>query len=80
MLPALAEIAPGLYAAYGYSGRGVALATLMGEIAARSFLGETAVPWPVRPMRTIPLHALRRPAVAAMVMLYALMDRLGMAE
>jgi glycine/D-amino acid oxidase-like deaminating enzyme len=80
MLPALAELEGGLYAAYGYSGRGVALATLMGEIVSRVMSGEGEVPWPLRPMRPIPLHALRRPAVAAMVMLYAAMDRLGLGE
>lgn len=68
----------GLYAALGYNGRGVAMATQVGALMARLCLG---LPWresplPVSGVRPIPFHALRRPALEAAVVWYRLRDRL----
>ncbi len=57
-LPHLHEIAPGLRAALGYNGRGVAMATVLGTLLARWALGESPseLGFPVTPLRPIPLH------------------------
>ena len=57
-LPHLHELAPGLRAALGYNGRGVAMATVLGALLARWTLGESPADlgFPVTPLRPIPLH------------------------
>jgi glycine/D-amino acid oxidase-like deaminating enzyme len=61
-LPHLHEIAPGLLAALGYNGRGVAMATVMGRVLAHWILGESAATlgFPVTPLEPIPLHRFNR--------------------
>ncbi len=58
-LPRLQEIAPGLLAGFGYNGRGVAMATLMGSLLSRWTRGEPAeeLGFPVTPVDPLPLHA-----------------------
>ena len=76
--PHLTLVRPGVMAAMGYNGRGVAMASVMGRLLA-DWAGGTApadLPFPVTPPRPIPFHALRRPAVAAMVAWSRLRDRL----
>jgi glycine/D-amino acid oxidase-like deaminating enzyme len=77
-LPHLHRPAPGLVAFTGCNGRGVALATALGRMLAEAALGapDEALDFPVTPVRPIPLHALRRPAVAATVLWYGLRDAL----
>ncbi len=67
--PHLHEPAPGVIAALGYNGRGVAMATAMGgEVAKRVMgAGEDALAMPITGMKAIPLHGLWRSAVAARV-------------
>ena len=57
-LPRLQEIAPGLIAGFGYNGRGVAMATMMGALLARWASGEPAAElgFPVTPADPLPLH------------------------
>lgn len=76
--PHLALVRPGVMAAMGYNGRGVALATVMGRLLADWATGtpEAALPFPVTPPRPIPFHFLRRPAVAAVVVWSRLRDRI----
>ncbi|MFV0245876.1 MAG: NAD(P)/FAD-dependent oxidoreductase [Qingshengfaniella sp.] len=79
-LPHFARLGPGLFSASGYSGHGVALATLAGEILAEAVAGTTerfdlmadlpCAPFPGGPKGRSPLLAL------AMTW-YALRDRLG---
>ena len=59
-LPHLHELAPGLLAGLGYSGRGVAMATVMGRLLARRALGAQVVElgFPVSPVLPVPFHAL----------------------
>ncbi len=76
-LPHLHEPAPGLHAALGYNGRGVALATVMGKVLADRVQGmaPAACPFPVAPLRRVPLHAWRRPVLAVAVRWKRALDR-----
>jgi glycine/D-amino acid oxidase-like deaminating enzyme len=82
-LPHLAELAPGLWSGSGFSGRGVAMATVMGQVLANRVLGGTlarsdpALAWPVRPLRRVPFWALRKPGVGAAIMWFRLREALG---
>jgi glycine/D-amino acid oxidase-like deaminating enzyme len=57
-LPRLQEVAPGLLAGFGYNGRGVAMATMMGTLLARWSAGQPAAElgFPVTPPDPLPLH------------------------
>ena len=77
-LPHLHEPEPGLVMAAGCQGRGIGLMVALGEPLAR-YLGSgdlAALPLPITPLRTIPLHRFRRLGVAAHVALYRLLDGL----
>lgn len=76
-LPHLHELAPGLHAALGYNGRGVAMATQMGRILADLASGTPAqeAALPVTPMRQIRFHGLHRPILHGLVQYYRLRDR-----
>lgn len=78
-LPHLHEVAPGFWTAYGYCGRGVALATKMGEVLALKVMGrgDETTDYPVTPLRRIPLHPLRQPLAAALIGYHRLRDALG---
>jgi glycine/D-amino acid oxidase-like deaminating enzyme len=67
--PHLHEPAPGAIACLGYNGRGVAMATVLGEQLARRILGgdTSDIDMPVTTLREIPFHALWHSAVAARV-------------
>jgi glycine/D-amino acid oxidase-like deaminating enzyme len=67
MLPHLHEPTPGLIAALGYAGRGLAMATALGALVARRALGEPieALPFPCWPLRSRPGAALAALALAA---------------
>jgi glycine/D-amino acid oxidase-like deaminating enzyme len=62
-LPHLHELAEGLYAGLGYSGRGIAMATGMGKVLAARVRGTplAELPVPAFPVRPLPLHALSIP-------------------
>ena len=57
-LPRLQEVAPGLLAGFGYNGRGVAMATMMGSLLARWSCGHPAeeLGFPVTEVDPLPLH------------------------
>ncbi|MDB6010939.1 MAG: dependent oxidoreductase [Gammaproteobacteria bacterium] len=57
-LPRLQEVAPGLLAGFGYNGRGVAMATMMGSLLARWSSGQPAeeLGFPVTEVDPLPLH------------------------
>jgi glycine/D-amino acid oxidase-like deaminating enzyme len=57
-LPRLQEVGPGLFAGFGYNGRGVAMATMMGSLLARWASGQPAeeLGFPVTPVDPLPLH------------------------
>lgn len=75
--PRLHELAPGLFTGFGYNGRGVAMATVMGralaDLAAGRGAGDLeALMTPVRPLR---LHRFSRLGVAAAAAWYGFLDR-----
>ncbi|HUF55728.1 MAG TPA: FAD-binding oxidoreductase [Thermohalobaculum sp.] len=74
--PHVGEIAPGLSVALGYNGRGVAMATATGRAMAEQLAGRplSDLPLPARPIRPLPLHALRAPVLTAAIGLKRLQD------
>ena len=74
-LPHLHELAPGVLAALGYNGRGVAMATVMGKLLADRVQGRDAV-FPETPLRPVPLHRWRRPVFEVIVAYKRALDRL----
>ena len=78
--PHLHEPAPGLIAALGYSGRGVAMATAMGGQVARRLLGTPAesLDMPVTSIKPMPFHGFWRLGVMAKVWEGRVLDRLGL--
>ena len=76
-LPHLAEVAPGVWAALGYCGRGVAMATTMGLILADVLNSGSLPAYPVAPLKPIALHALRRPLLQAAIAYYRARDALA---
>lgn len=78
-LPFVKEVRPGVWSAAGFSGQGVTIAPLMGQILAESVLGDRArlslyekLPMPAFPGGRL----LRMPALVAGMSWYALRDRL----
>ena len=71
LLPHLYEPCAGLFSAFGYNGRGLALATALGSVLARRVLGESAatLPYPTTPASSAPLNL---PAAAKFYMNLAL--------
>ncbi|HVX77529.1 MAG TPA: FAD-dependent oxidoreductase [Bradyrhizobium sp.] len=76
-VPHLHNPAPGLWAALGYNGRGVAMATLLGQVAAAACRDREALAsrYPVTGITPIPMHAFHRIGVHAVVSYYRLLDR-----
>ena len=72
------ELAPGLWTVIGFSGRGVAQATTVGKAMADALAKGTldGLPLPVSPMRPLPFHGLRLPAMAAVAAWSRFMDKL----
>ena len=75
-LPHLHELAPGVHAALGYNGRGVAMATVMGKVLADRVLGGGAPAFPESPLRPIPFHRGRRPVFELIVAWKRILDRM----
>lgn len=77
-MPHVHEPAPGVSIALGYNGRGVALATAMGQHLAQRLLEPAyRFPFPVSSVRPIPFHGLQRFYIAAGVLWYSLLDRIS---
>ncbi len=57
-LPRMHEPAPGLLIGLGFNGRGVAMTSVMGRALAAKILGagEGDLPFPVTPIKAVPLH------------------------
>ncbi len=83
MMPHIHEPAPGLTAALGYSGRGIAMTSVMGRALTRKVLGdaESSLPFPVEAVSPIrfhaPLKAMIPMAAPAMSLKDALDSRIG---
>lgn len=75
-MPHVHEPAPGLTIALGYNGRGIAMATAMGKHVATRMTGSVdEFPFPISPIRPIPLHGLQHFYITAGVAWYSLLDR-----
>ena len=77
-LPHIHEPEPGLLIGVGYNGRGVAMATRMGQWLAARALGGDDPPLPITALRPIPWLGLRRPAIQMGIAWAWIRDRLGM--
>jgi glycine/D-amino acid oxidase-like deaminating enzyme len=79
LYPHLHALAPGLWAGLGYSGRGIALATLMGsEIAARIVgVPEAELTLPVTAVQPRRLNRLAKPLVSSLMAYYRVHDALA---
>jgi glycine/D-amino acid oxidase-like deaminating enzyme len=79
-LPHIHQPEEGLFTTIGCNGRGVAMmsqiGTVIGELACGRLTHEEC-PVPLTPLRTIPLHAFRRPGLEAVTLWYRLRDRLS---
>lgn len=75
-LPHLHAPAPGVLIDIGCQGRGVGLQTAMGMAMAEylSTGGEEALPLPLTPIRPLPLHALHKTYVSAVIAWYRMTD------
>jgi len=74
--PHLHELAPGLWAALGYSGRGIAMATMMGRDLAARIAGASDTPlafslWPLRSSR---IRWIAKPLVGCLLNYYRVRD------
>lgn len=77
-MPHVHSPAPGLVIALGYNGRGIAMATSIGwHLAERMRNDKNDFPFPVTPLKPIPLHQLQRFYIAGGVAWYSFLDRLG---
>ena len=77
MMPHLHEPAPGVLAGVGFSGRGIAMTSVMGRTLARKVLGGTNadLPFPITPITPMPLHTLSRAMVPLMAPALSTHDR-----
>ncbi|MYN14302.1 FAD-dependent oxidoreductase [Pusillimonas sp. TS35] len=77
-VPHLHQLAPNVFTALGYNGRGVALGTMMGKILASACIHGSieGLPYPATPLKRIPLHAFHMVGVHAMIAYYKLLDTL----
>ena len=75
-LPHLHELAPGVHAALGYNGRGVAMATVMGKVLAARVQGRSTGALPVSHLHPVPFHRWRRPVLEAIVAWKRALDRM----
>lgn len=75
-LPRYHQLATGVHAGLGYSGRGIAIGTAMGKLLAQRALGESKeeLPIPNAPVESIPLHDLIVPLSRILVLYYRWRD------
>jgi glycine/D-amino acid oxidase-like deaminating enzyme len=73
-LPHLAQVAPNMWTALGYCGRGVAMATAMGQVLADALSSGNMQTYPVTPLKPIPLYPLRQPLLRAAIAYYRVRD------
>lgn len=76
--PRLLKIDDGCFGAFGYSGRGLTLGTLLGRELARHVLGDHPddLALPLTPPRPARVRPVARPLVASLIALYRIRDRI----
>ena len=77
MMPHLHEPAPGVLAGLGFSGRGIAMTSVMGRALSAKLLGTSAddLPFPVVPITPLPFHGLTRRLIPLAAPAMTLKDR-----
>ena len=77
-LPRFHELAEGVYAGLGYSGRGIVMATAMGKLLAERVQGTPAndLPVPVSPLKPVPMRSLLIPLARVRMNWWRFLDRL----
>lgn len=75
--PHLNQIEDGMYAALGYNGRGVAMATVLGRLLADLASGrpQQDLPFPLTSVRTIPFHVMYPVGAGVAIFWNALLDQ-----
>jgi glycine/D-amino acid oxidase-like deaminating enzyme len=75
--PHLHNLAPGVWAGVGLSGRGIAFGTLLGRELSKRIRGasETDCSMPVTPLRTAMVRSFARPLVGSLISWYRIRDR-----
>lgn len=78
-LPHLHQLADGLWTAYGYCGRGVAIGTALGRVLGEAVRGTpaAALEYPVTPVKRLPLYPVRQFSAMAALQWYRLRDAMG---
>ena len=78
-LPRLHRLADGVWTAFGYCGRGVAMGTALGRVLAQAVQGcdEAQLEFPVTPVYRLPLYPARQLGAALAISWYRLRDSLG---
>ena len=79
MMPRMFEPAPGVLAGVGFSGRGIAMTSVMGRSLARKVLGghNDDLPFPVSTIKPIPFHEVSRRMVPLMAPSLSMKDKAG---
>jgi len=79
MMPRMFEPAPGVLAGVGFSGRGIAMTSVMGRSLARKVLGghNDDLPFPVSQITPIPFHEVSRRMVPLMAPSMSMKDKAG---
>ena len=75
-LPRFHELAGGVYAGLGYSGRGIAIGTAMGALLAERVMGTKATDLavPESDLKTLPMHGLLVPMTRALIPVFRWRD------
>ena len=78
-MPHFHRLAPGLSAILGFNGRGVAMATTLGQVLAVACLDDSVLSaqFPVTPMHPIRMHSLNMVGVASMIAYYRVLDQIA---
>lgn len=78
-LPRLHQLADGVWTAFGYCGRGVAMGTALGRVLAQAVRGSDVaqLDFPVTPVSRLPLYPARQLGAALAISWYRLRDSLG---
>jgi sarcosine oxidase len=79
MMPRMHEPAPGVLAGLGFSGRGIAMTSVMGRALARKVLGghNDDLPFPISIISPIPFHSVSSRMVPLMAPSMSMRDRAG---
>ncbi|MBJ7262320.1 MAG: FAD-binding oxidoreductase [Burkholderiaceae bacterium] len=78
-LPRVHELAPGVFTAYGYCGRGVGMGTVLGRVLAEAVRGAASntLDFPVTPVARLPFYPLKQWGASAAIQYYRMRDALG---